>query len=90
MSAITIRKLPDEVKQRLRMRAAANGRSMESEAREILVSTLQENAKSDLSWIEQLIQLGERYGGIELEIPPRDEVRDSPDFSGPEYTSTES
>ncbi len=36
MSVLTIRKLDDEVKQRLRMRAARHGTSMEAEARAIL------------------------------------------------------
>ena len=36
MASITIRNLDDEVKTRLRMRAAGNGRSMEEEARLIL------------------------------------------------------
>ena len=36
MASITIRKLDDEVKTQLRLRAAANGRSMEEEARTIL------------------------------------------------------
>jgi plasmid stability protein len=33
MTAITLRQLPEGVKQRLRLRAAANGRSMEADAR---------------------------------------------------------
>ena len=36
MASITIRQLDDELKQRLRLRAARNGRSMEDEARTIL------------------------------------------------------
>ena len=36
MASITIRKLDDEVKTRLRVRAAENGRSMEEEAQVIL------------------------------------------------------
>ena len=36
MASITIRNLDDEVKTRLRVRAAGNGRSMEEEARRIL------------------------------------------------------
>lgn len=36
MASITIRNLDDEVKRRLRVRAAEHGRSMEEEAREIL------------------------------------------------------
>ena len=36
MASITIRNLDDDVKTRLRVRAAGNGRSMEAEARLIL------------------------------------------------------
>jgi phosphopantothenoylcysteine decarboxylase/phosphopantothenate--cysteine ligase len=36
MASITIRGLDEELKQRLRLRAARNGRSMEDEARTIL------------------------------------------------------
>jgi plasmid stability protein len=67
MTAITIRKLPEDLKQRLRMRAAAHGRSMEAEAREILTLALEEN-RADLSWIERLIAVGDELGGVELDI----------------------
>ena len=40
MASITIRKLEDTVKMKLKNRAAANGQSMEEEARQILRSTL--------------------------------------------------
>jgi len=36
MASITIRRLPESTKRRLRMRAARNGRSMEQELRELL------------------------------------------------------
>ena len=36
MASLTIRKLDDALKKRLRLRAAQNGRSMEDEARTIL------------------------------------------------------
>ncbi|MEA2988651.1 MAG: phosphopantothenoylcysteine decarboxylase / phosphopantothenate---cysteine ligase, partial [Alphaproteobacteria bacterium] len=36
MASITIRQLDEELKQRLRLRAAAHGRSMEDEVRTIL------------------------------------------------------
>lgn len=36
MATLNIRKLPDDVHQALRLRAAQHGRSMEAEAREIL------------------------------------------------------
>lgn len=68
-TAITIRKLPESAKQRLRMRAAAHGRSMEAEARTILLDALEQTQRVDLSWIEQLIAVGDEVGGVELEIP---------------------
>ncbi|WP_432560700.1 FitA-like ribbon-helix-helix domain-containing protein [Granulicoccus sp. GXG6511] len=74
MTAITIRKLPLEVKQRLRLRAAANGRSMEAEARSILIAALDQTQRADLSWIEQLIQVGDEVGGVELAIPEDDDA----------------
>ena len=40
MASITVRNLDDDLKRRLRIRAAENGRSMEQEAREILWSAL--------------------------------------------------
>ena len=73
MSAITVRKLPDDVKQRLRMRAAAHGRSMEAEAREILVQALGEPRTIDFSWIERLVAVGE-----ELQITEIPEIPDTP------------
>jgi len=66
MAAITIRKLPDEAKQRLRMRAAAHGRSMESEARDILMDALAATGHADLSWVEQLIAVGHELGGVDV------------------------
>lgn len=42
MGTLTIRKLEDSLKSRLRLRAAARNRSMEEEARQILRAALQE------------------------------------------------
>ena len=38
MATLTIRKMPDHVRDALRLRAAKNGRSVEAEAREILAA----------------------------------------------------
>lgn len=62
MAVLTIRKLPDDVHARLRVRAAKNGRSMEAEARAILAEGCSEVeapvSASDLQrWVDQL------YGG---------------------------
>jgi plasmid stability protein len=74
MTAITIRKLPPEVKQRLRLRAAANGRSMEAEARLILLAALDQTQRADVTWIEQLIQVGDEVGGVGLPLPEDDDA----------------
>ncbi|CAM3941464.1 FitA-like ribbon-helix-helix domain-containing protein [Tsukamurella ocularis] len=72
MATLTIRNLPDRVRDRLRVRAAENGRSMEAEARMILEESLVEPGEVDLSWAEAIIELGNEFGGIELDIPPRE------------------
>src|SRR4051812_20302228 len=46
MSSITIRNLDPAIKERLRIRAAEHGHSMEAEARRILQSALQGAAKN--------------------------------------------
>lgn len=74
-TAITIRKLPEDAKQKLRLRAAAHGRSMEAEARDILLTTLNQPLRADLTWVQQLVELGREAGGAELEIPPREPAR---------------
>ena len=65
-TAITIRQLPLAAKQQLRMRAATNGRSMEAEARTILLEALDRSPDADLTWIEQLMAAGQRAGGVAL------------------------
>ena len=51
MASITIRSLDDEVKRRLRVRAAEHGRSMEEEVREILPTTsLQRSVHGSRPW----------------------------------------
>ena len=44
MASITIRNLEDDIKQRLRVRAAEHGRSMEEEVRDILRRVMGEGA----------------------------------------------
>lgn len=78
MSTLTVRNLDDELKTRLRVRAAEHGRSMEAEAREILRESLTERQGRGLgTWIH------ERFAGLgldELELPARDELPRAADF----------
>ncbi len=43
---------------------------MEAEARSILLAALAEPVRDDLSWIEQLIAVGDELGGVELPSIP--------------------
>lgn len=70
MTAITIRKIPESAKQSLRMRAASHGRSMEAEARSILLDALAETSRADITWIDQLIDVGVEVGGVDLPVVP--------------------
>lgn len=70
LAAISIRNLDDHVKERLRIRAARHGRSMESEIRAILVEAVREPNNADGLFQTMLDRFGE-IGGVELELPPR-------------------
>ncbi len=74
MASITIRKLDDEVKSRLRMRAAGNGRSMEEEARVILREAVGREPKTQ----NLVTVIRSRFGpenGVDLELPQREPIR---------------
>lgn len=74
MASITIRNLDDDVKTRLRVRAASNGRSMEEEARLILRQAVGSKAafRNLASAIRDRIT---PLGGVDLELPPRESHR---------------
>ncbi|MGI8697283.1 MAG: FitA-like ribbon-helix-helix domain-containing protein [Mycobacteriales bacterium] len=67
---MSIRGLDDEVRTRLRLRAARHGRSMEAEVRAILVEAVREPETSAGLFTTLLDRFGE-IGGVELELPPR-------------------
>jgi plasmid stability protein len=80
VASITIRNLDEDLKRRLRMRAAEHGCSMEEEAREIL--------RRAISGVIAPKNLGQAIharfaaiGGVELELPARGPMREPPSFS---------
>ena len=80
MATLHIRSLDAEVKERLRVRAAQHGRSMEAEARQILEdATLPRMPEKHLYL--RVRELVEQYGPMELKLPTRDAGREPPDFS---------
>ncbi|MDQ3657671.1 MAG: plasmid stabilization protein [Chloroflexota bacterium] len=79
MSTMTIRNIDDDLKAKLRIRAAENGHSMEAEVRDILkVALAQPVPEKGLgTWIhEQFAEIG----GVHLEIPKRTEAARYVDF----------
>ena len=80
MATMTIRNLDDTVKQRLRMRAAKHGRSMEDEARDILRTTLSAETPQAASLVSAIRARVEPHGGVDLELPQRGEMRAPPDL----------
>ncbi|KZC37667.1 MULTISPECIES: FitA-like ribbon-helix-helix domain-containing protein [Rhodanobacter] len=82
MATMTIRNLDDDLKARLRVRAARHGRSMEEEARSILRAALANCVEDDsgASLYAAIRAHVEPFGGIDLDLPPREPQRDPPDF----------
>ena len=79
MASMTIRNLDDDIKQRLRVQAAEHGHSMEEEARAILRAALTEPA-SPTNLTRAIRARFAPLGGVELDIPPREPMRDPPQF----------
>ena len=78
MASITIRKLDEGVKARLRIRAASHGRSMEEEAREILKAELTVKQAIRRNLAESIRRYVEPLGGVEIVMPRRQAVRRPP------------
>jgi plasmid stability protein len=78
MASITIRRLDDVLKSRLRVRAARQGRSMEEEARHILKAGLAEEPMRQSNLAELIRRRIAPAGGIELSLPLRERVRRPP------------
>ncbi|MFN0090763.1 MAG: FitA-like ribbon-helix-helix domain-containing protein [Acidimicrobiales bacterium] len=72
MATFTIRGLDEELRDRLRVRAARHGRSMEAEVREILRDALAEPEPSEPLG-SRIRQRFAAIGGGELELPARTE-----------------
>ena len=80
MASITIRKLPENTKRRLRIRAARNGRSMEQEVREMIEAGLARADSQPENLGEAIRRRFAPLGGVELKIPPRREKIREIDF----------
>jgi plasmid stability protein len=76
---MTIRNLDEQLKARLRVQAAKHGRSMEDEVRDILRSALS-TASVRASLVKSIRRRIEPLGGIELQVAPRESMREPPNL----------
>lgn len=81
MATITIRNLDDEVKRRLRIRAAEHNCSMEEEVRSILRAAVSVSAPAT-NLADAIRARFESLGGVEIQVPPRELMRDPPPPKG--------
>ena len=79
MANLTIRKLDPTVKERLRLRAAQHGHSMEEEARRILNEACETEPVPDTAYA-RLRRHFVGIGGIDFDLPARRLGREPPDF----------
>ena len=79
MASITIRNLDDGIKQRLRVRAAEHGRSMEEEARDILRQVM-DGSTPPRNLAAAIRARIAPFGGVEISLPNREPMRKPPNF----------
>jgi antitoxin FitA len=81
MSSVTIRGIDPAVKERLRVRAAQNGRSMEAELRAIVTEAVEAPVRPpELNLYDRIRARIDPLGGVELALPVRVPVREPPTF----------
>lgn len=79
MAAVSVRGLDPGVKERLRVRAAEHGRSMEDEIRTILTDAVAAPVEPGGLFLT-LYERFQELGGVELDIPARREFPRIPDL----------
>ena len=80
MASITVRNLDDEVKRKLRIRAAEHGCSMEAEAREILSEAVATEPKPRKGLETRIHNRFKAIGGVDLELPKREPMPEPPKY----------
>jgi plasmid stability protein len=70
VAGVSIRNLDERVKQRIRVRAARHGRSMEAEMRAILTDAVSHH-EEERGLFGALVDRFAALGGVELDIPAR-------------------
>jgi plasmid stability protein len=81
VATLTIRNVDAAVKERLRVRAARHGRSMEAEVRSILSAVVAaDRDQPEPNLAEAISRRFAPLGGVDLELPPAEFVGEPPSF----------
>ncbi len=83
MATLTIRNLDNDIKERLRIRAARHGHSMEEEVRLVLKRSVGGVTGTELWALSRQLFGGE--AGMDIDLPPRYRDRVLPNFSSDHY-----
>jgi plasmid stability protein len=78
--SITVRGLEAGTKQKLRVRAAERGHSMEEEVRSLIRKAVDERTDDGEDLGTAIHRRFARYGGVNLDLPPRGPDREPPSF----------
>ena len=85
MASITIRNLDEDLKSRLRVRAAHRRRSMEEEVRHILRAALTQESPVKANLGEAIQCQFQALGGVKLKGAPREPIRKPPKVGSCSY-----
>jgi phosphopantothenoylcysteine decarboxylase/phosphopantothenate--cysteine ligase len=88
MASLTIRRLDDHLKKRLRVRAADHGRSLEEELRQILLRASMEGREPASNLGDAIGRIADPIGGIALDLPTRRRRRAPAQTEGPAKSSS--
>lgn len=80
MASITVRNLDDEVKRRIRIRAAEHGCSMEAEVREILAEAVATDPAPRKGLGTRIHKRFKAIGGVDLDLPEREPTSEPPQY----------
>jgi plasmid stability protein len=79
-TTLTIRKIDPRMKERLRLRAATHGRSMEAELRAILIEAIYGDRTEEPNLAHAIRRRFAPLGGVELEPHPAVQLDEPPLF----------
>ena len=80
MASITIRNIPDQTKENLRILAAMAGMSLESYTRKLLEEESKNYSSEEQNIADIALELFGSKGGAALELPERENFREPPEF----------